>query len=133
MFVARLLANYLLLVACERILTWQPSEFYSLLPTCDSLETTQAQQGVVGHRLYFVPLQVDVSQVLHASDGSRDPPEVVLEAEQFLQHCLFYEDAVGDVEEVTVWQVQTYQLLQPSERSCMKITDVLVVCHFQGH
>lgn len=43
-----------------------------------------------------------MSQVLHASDGSRDPPEVVLEAEQFLQHCLFYEDAVGDVEEVTV-------------------------------
>lgn len=74
----------------------------------DSPEAPQAQQGVVGHCLYLVPLQVDVSQVLHASDGSGDPPEVVLEAEQLLQRCLLYEDAVGDVEEVTVRQVQTH-------------------------
>lgn len=68
----------------------------------DLLETAEAQQGVVRDRLYSVPLQVDVSQVLHASDGSGDPPEVVLEAEQLLQRRLLDEDAVRDVEEVAV-------------------------------
>lgn len=43
-----------------------------------------------------------MSQVLHASDGSRDSPEVVLEAEQLLERCLLNEDTVRDVEEVTV-------------------------------
>lgn len=99
----------------------------------DLLETSQAQQGVVGHRLYLVSLQVDVSQILHASDGSRDPTEIVLEAKQ-LFHCnLLDEDAVRDVEEVTVWQVQTNQLLQPGKGSCVKVADVLIVRHFQLH
>lgn len=43
-----------------------------------------------------------MSQVLNASDGSRDSPEVVLEAEQLLERCLLNEDTVRDVEEVTV-------------------------------
>jgi len=55
-----------------------------LLAALDLLEIIQAQQGVVGYRLYLVLLQIDVSQVNHASDGSRDPPEVVLEAQQLL-------------------------------------------------
>lgn len=72
------------------------------LPMCDLLETTEAQKRVVGNCLYLVSLQVDVSQVLHASDCSRDPPEVVLKAEQLLQCCLLNKDAVRDVKEVTV-------------------------------
>lgn len=71
-----------------------------------------------------------MSQVLHGSDGSRDPPEVVLKAEQLLQRRLLNEDAIRDVEEVTVRQVKAHQLLQASKRSCMKIADVLVVRHF---
>lgn len=103
------------------------------LPACDVPEAPQAQQGVVGHRLYLVSLQVDVRQVLHASDGSRDPPEVVLEAEQLPQRRLLYEDAVWDAEEVTVRQVQAHQLLQARERPRVKVADVLVVRHFQLH
>lgn len=99
----------------------------------DLLEAAEAQQGVVGHRLYLVPFQVDVSQILHASDGSRDPAEVVLEAEQLFQRCLLYEDTVWDVEEVAVWQVQAHQLLQPGEGPCMKVADVFIVRHFQDH
>lgn len=72
------------------------------LPMCDLLETTKAQKRVVGDCLYLVPLQVDVGQVLHASDCSRDPPEVVLKAEQLLQCCLLNKDTVRDVKEVTV-------------------------------
>lgn len=97
----------------------------------DSLETHQAQQGVVGHCLYLVPLQIDVSQVLHASDGPGDPPEVVLEAQQLLQCRLLYEDAVGDAEKVTVGEVQPQQPFQPCECSCVEVADVLVVGHFQ--
>lgn len=52
-----------------------------------------------------------MSQVLHASDGSGDPPEVVLEAEQLLQRRLLDEDAIRDVEEVTVRQIEANQLL----------------------
>lgn len=98
-----------------------------------SPETTEAQQGVVGHRLYLVPLQVDVSQVLHSPEGPWDPPEVVLEAEQLRQRRLLDEDAIGDAEEVTVRQVQAHQLLQPRERPRVKVADVLVVGHFQLH
>lgn len=43
-----------------------------------------------------------MSQVLHASDCSRDPPEVVLKAEQLLECCLLNKDTVRDVKEVTV-------------------------------
>jgi len=99
----------------------------------DSLETPQAQQGVVGHRLDLVPLQVEVSQVLHPSEGSGDPPEVVLEAEHLLQRRRIDEDAVGDVEEVAVGHVQARQLLDPSERPRVKVTDVVVVRYFQLH
>lgn len=96
-------------------------------------EAPQAQQRVVGHGLYLVPLQVEVGEVLHAPDGSGDPPEVVLEAEQLPQSRLLYEDAVGDAEEVTVRQVQAPQLLQTRERPRVKVADVLVVRHFQLH
>lgn len=72
-----------------------------------------------------------MSQVLHASDGSGDPPEVVLEAEQLLQRRLLDEDAIGDVEEVTVRQIETNQLLQAGERSRVQIADVLIVRHPQ--
>lgn len=74
-----------------------------------------------------------MSQVLHASDCSGDPPEVVLEAEQFLQRRLLYEDAIWDAEEVTVRQVQTHQFLQPCECSRVEVADVLIVRHFQLH
>lgn len=99
----------------------------------DLLKTPQAQQGVVGHRFNLVPLQVDVGQVLHASDGSRDPPEVVLKAQQLLQRRLLDEDAVGDAEQVAVRQVQPQQLLQPGERPRVQVADVLIVRHFQLH
>ena len=103
------------------------------LPQPDLPETTKAQQGVVGNGLYLVPFQVDVSQVLHASNGSRDPPEFVLKAEQLPQCCLLNEDAVRDVEEVTIRQVEAHQLLEARECSRMEITDVLIVGHFQVH
>lgn len=72
-------------------------------------------------------------QVLHASYGSGDPPEVVLKAQQLPQGRLLYEDAVRDAEEVTVRQVQAHQFLQTCERPRVKVADVLVVCHFQLH
>lgn len=97
------------------------------------LKTSKAKKGVVGHSLNLVPLQVDVCQILHTSDGSWDPPEVVLEAEELLQSNLLYKDAVRDVEEITVWQVEALKLFQSCECSCMKITDVLIVRHFQVH
>lgn len=103
------------------------------LGACGLLEATQAQQGVVGHCLYLVSLQIDVSQVFHASDGPRDPPEVVLETEQLLQCRLLYKDTIGDAEQVTVGQVEVHQLLHPCESSCVKVADVLVVRHFQLH
>lgn len=99
-------------------------------PTADLLETPQAQQGVVCHGFNLVPLQVDVGEVLHASEGSRDPPKVVLKAQQLLQRCLLQEDAVGDAEQVAVWHVQPQQLLQPRERPRVKVANVLVVRHF---
>lgn len=99
----------------------------------DLPQATQAQQGVVSHSLDLVPLQVNVSQVLHAPDGSGNPAEIVLKAEELLECHLLNEDAVGDVEEVTVGQVQAHQLLQPSERPRMKVADVEVVGHFQLH
>ena len=74
-----------------------------------------------------------MGQVLHAPDGSRDPAEVVLEAEQLLQRRLLDEEAVGDVEEVAVGQVQARQPLQAREGPRVQVADVLVVRHFQLH
>lgn len=103
---------------------------YNLL---NSLEIGEAKQGVVGDGLNAVPLQVDVGQVLHAPDGPWDPAEVVLEAEQLLERRLLDEDAVGDVEEVAVRQIQAHQLLQAREGPRVQVADVLVVRHLQVH
>lgn len=74
-----------------------------------------------------------MSQVLHPSDGSRNSPEVVLKTQQLLQRRLLDEDAIGDVEEVTVGQVEARQLPQACESSCVKVADVLVVCQAELH
>ena len=102
-------------------------------PGGDLLEPPQAEQRVVGHGLDPVPLQVDVREVLHPPEGPGDPPEVVLEAEQLPQRRLLDEDPVGDVEQVTVGQVQTHQLLQAREGSSVEVADVLVMSHLQLH
>lgn len=101
------------------------------MPAWNSPETPQAKQGIVGHGLNLVPLQVNVCQVLHSSDGPWDSPEVVLETQQLLHCYLLNKDAVWDAEEITVRQIQPQQLFQPCERPCVKVADVLVVGHFQ--
>lgn len=74
-----------------------------------------------------------MGQVLHPSEGPGDPAEVVLEAAHLLQRRLLQEDAVGDVEEVTVGHVEAHQLLQPREGPRVEVTDVVVVRNFQLH
>lgn len=105
----------------------QTARFHNLL------ETAEAQQGVVGDRFDLVRLQIDVSQVLHPSDGSGNSPEVVLKTQQLLQRRLLDEDAVRDAEEVAVGQVEAHQLLQACKGPCVKVADVLVVCHAEVH
>lgn len=100
---------------------------------CNLLETAEAQQGVVGDCFDLVGLQIHVSQVLHPSEGSGNSPEVVLKTQQLLQRRLLDEDAIRDVEEVTVGQVEARQLLQARKSSRVKVADVLVVCHAEVH
>lgn len=72
-------------------------------------------------------------QVLHPSEGRGNPAEVVLEEEDLAERRLLDEDAVGDVEQVAVGQVQALQLLYPCEGARVKVTDVVVVGQLQLH
>lgn len=108
-------------------------DIYPVVLQVQVFQLDQALQGVVGYRLDPVSLQVDVGQVLHAPDGTRDPAEVVLEAEELLQGGQLDEDPVRDVEEVAVRQVQLDQPPEGSESPRVEVADVLVVGHLQLH